>query len=67
MSTKLGLSIVCVQLGPLKLSITRSSGCPLFRGCLNIEVNGRIVGLSELFVISWVSTVEGCLLSKAPL
>ena len=24
------------------------AGCPLFRGCLSIEVNGRTVGTSEL-------------------
>ena len=35
----------------------------LFRGCLIIEVNGRTVGT----FISWVSAVEGCLLSRAPL
>ena len=35
-------------------------GCPLFRGCLSIEVNGRTVGTSELSVILWVSTVEEC-------
>ena len=28
------------------------AGCPLFRGCLNFEVNGRTVGT---FSISWVS------------
>ena len=33
------------------------AGCPLFRGCLSIEVNGKTV--SELSVISWVSTIEG--------
>ena len=27
-------------------------GCPLFRSCLSIEVNGRTVGTSELSVIS---------------
>ena len=45
MSAKLGsLCIVCVQLGPRKLSVIRSSGASLFRGCLIIEVNGRTVG-----------------------
>ena len=39
-------------------------GCPLFRGCVTIEVNGRTVGK---FGISWVSAVEGCLLSGVPL
>ena len=33
------------------------AGCPLFRGCLSIEVNGRVVGT---FRIAWVSAVEGC-------
>ena len=37
------------------------AGCPLFRGCLSIEVNGRVVGT---FRFAWVSTVEGCLLSR---
>ena len=37
------LSIVGIQLGPRKLSVIRSSGCPLFRGCLSIEMNGRTV------------------------
>ena len=41
MSAKSGLSIVCLQLGP---RIHRVAGCPLFRGCLSIEVNGRTVG-----------------------
>ena len=41
MSAKSGLSIVCLQLGP---RIHRVVGCPLFRGCLSIEVNGRTVG-----------------------
>ena len=45
MSTKSGsFSIACVQLGPQKLSIIQNSGCPLFRSCLSIEVNGRTVG-----------------------
>ena len=34
------------------------AGCPLFRGCLSVEGNGRTVGTSELSVISWVSTVS---------
>ena len=64
MAAKSGsLSIVCVQLGPRKLSIIRSSRV-LFRGYLSIEVNGRTVGT---FKISWVSVVEGCLLSGVPL
>ena len=46
MSAKSGsLSIACVQLGPRKLSVIYGvAGCPLFRGCLSIEVNGRAVG-----------------------
>ena len=49
MSAKSGsLSIVCVQLGPRKVSVIPwlygVAGCPLFRGCLSIEVNGRTVG-----------------------
>ena len=43
------------------------AGCPLFRGCLSIEVNEGQSGLSELSVISWVSAVEGCPLSGVPL
>ena len=35
------LSIVCVPLGPRKLSVMRSSGVSAIQG---IEVNGRIVG-----------------------
>ena len=45
MSAKSGLlSIACVQLGPRKLPVIRSSGVSLFRGCLSIEVSGRAVG-----------------------
>ena len=43
------------------------AGCPLFRGCLSIEVKEGQSGLSELSVISWVSAVEGCPLSGVPL
>ena len=44
-STKSGsLSIVCVQLGPLKLSVIRSNGVSAIQGLLSIEVNGRTVG-----------------------
>ena len=65
MSTKSGLlSIVCVQMGGKEsCSLYTLAGCPLFRGCLSIEVNGRQSGLSELSVISWVSAVEESLLS----
>ena len=41
MSAKSGsFSIVCVQLGPRKLSVIRSSGVSAIQGCLSIEVNG---------------------------
>ena len=42
----------------------RVVGCPLFRDCLGIE---RQSGLSELSVIWWVFTVEGCPLTGVPL
>ena len=45
----------------------RIARCPLFRGCLSIEVNGRTVRTLELSIISWVSAFEGCLLSGVPL
>ena len=49
MSTKSGsLSIACVQLGPRKLTVIRSSGVSAVQGCLNIEVNGRTVGTSRI-------------------
>ena len=32
-----------------------------------MEVNGKTVGTLELSVTSWVSTVEGCSLSRVPL
>ena len=48
-------------------SLYRVAGCLLLRGCLTIKVNGRQLGFSELFVISGVSAVEGCLLSRVPL
>ena len=34
---------------------------------LSIEVNGRTVETSELSVISWMSTFQGCPLSGVPL
>ena len=41
---KLGLlSITCVHMGP-NCPLYRAARCPLFRGCLSIEVNGRTVG-----------------------
>ena len=55
---KLGsLSIACVQLGPRKLSIIRSSG---------VSMEGQS-GLSELSVLSWLSAIKGCPLSGVPL
>ena len=45
MSTKLGsLSIACIQLGSKNCLLFGVVGCPLFRGCLSIEVDGRTVG-----------------------
>ena len=38
-------------------------GCPLFRGCLSIEVNGRT--LATFRIVCYI-TVEGCPLSGAP-
>ena len=69
MSAKSGsLSIACVQLGPQKLSVIRSSGVSAIQG-LRIEVNGRavgtfrivryIVGVYYLGVsVKWGSTVD---------
>ena len=42
-------------------------GCPLFRGCLSIEVNGRTVGTFRIVRISWMSAVQECPLSGVPL
>ena len=51
-----------------------AAGCPLFRGCLSIEVNGRRVGTFRIvrYIVGvrclGVSAVEGCpLLSGVPL
>ena len=41
--------------------------CPLFRGSLSIEVNGRIVGTFGIVLILWVSAVEEYPLSGVPL
>ena len=38
------LSIACVQLRPRNCPLYRVAWCPLCRGCLSIEVNGRTVG-----------------------
>ena len=38
------LSTACVQLGPRKLSVIRSSGVSAIQGCLSIEVNGKAIG-----------------------
>ena len=49
------------------------AGCPLFRGCLSIEVNGRTVGTFRIvrYIVgvcySGVSAIQGCLLSGVPL
>ena len=45
-------SLICLSYGV--------EGCPLFRGCLSIEVNVRTVGTLELsiIIISWVSIRE---------
>ena len=69
MSAKSGLlSIACIQLGLRNYPLYGVAGCPLFRGCLSIEVNGRavrtfrivryIVAVHYLGVfIKWGSTV----------
>ena len=43
------------------------AGCPLFRDCLSIEVNGRTVGTFRIVSYIRVSAVEGCPLSRVPL
>ena len=44
MSAKSGsLSIAYVHLGPRNCLLYEVAGCPLFRGCLSIKVNGRTV------------------------
>ena len=44
------------------------AGCPHFRGCLSIEVNGRTVRTFRIVsIILWMSAVEGCPLSRDPL
>ena len=43
------------------------TGCPLFRGCLSIEVNRRTVKTLELSIALWMSAAEGCPLSGIPL
>ena len=46
------------------------AGCPLFRGCLSIEVNGRAIGTFRTvrYIVgvrySGVSTIQGCPLIK---
>ena len=45
MSAKSGsLSILAYNWDCKSCSLYRVAGCPLFRGCLSIEVNGRTVG-----------------------
>ena len=69
MSARSGsLSIACVQLGPRKLSVIRSSGVSTIQGLL-IKVLKSMEGqsgLPELSVISWMSAVQGCPLSGVP-
>ena len=69
MSAKSGLlSVVFIQLGPKKkLSVIQSSRMSAVQGLLSIELKGGQSRLSELSVISWVSTVKGCPLISVPL
>ena len=68
MSTKSGsLSIVCIQLGPRKLSIIRSSGVSAIQGLLSNEVNGRTVGTFRIVRYIVGVCCEGCPLSGVPL
>ena len=54
-----------MQLGVQKVSIIQSSSVPAIQNILkSIE---KWLRLSELLVILWVSTAEGCLLSELPL
>ena len=68
MSARSGsLSIVCIQFWDHENCLLYGvAGCPLFRGCLSIEVNGRTVGNFQNCIL-WVSAVQGCLLSWVPL
>ena len=43
------------------------AGCPLFRGCLSIEVHGRTVGTFRIVCYTWVSAFQGCSLRGVPL
>ena len=68
MSAKSGsLSFVYIQLGLQKCRLYGVAGCPLFRGCLSIEVKGRTVGTFRIVRYIVVSTVEGCPLGRVPL
>ena len=73
MSTKLGLlSIVCIQLGPWKLSVIQSSGVSAFQGLLKYW-NGRTVGTFRIVcyivgVCCWgVSVKQGFTVLSCPL
>ena len=57
---------VLLEYNHVNCLLYRVAGCLLFRGCLSNEVNGEL-GLSESFVLSWISTVEGCPLSGVPM
>ena len=57
--------IVRIQLGVRKLFIIQSSGVSAIQGLLSIEVTEGQSELSEVHVILWVPTIEGCLLSWA--
>ena len=60
MSAKSGsLSIACVQLGPRKLSVIRSSGVSAIQGLQVLKLMEGQSGLSELSFISWVSVKRG--------
>ena len=67
------LSVLCifiimrVQLRIDQCLLYGIAGYPLFRGFYSIEVYGEMVGTFRNIVILWVSTVEGCLLSRVPL
>ena len=55
------LTIVCIQLGPPKLSVIRSSGVSAFQGLL-IEVNGRTVKRIGCYIMGVGCPLSGILL-----